>query len=150
MKPHIIIIIKNSFLSLCAREEQYLLQRKQQEEALRRQQPQGSASPSPHAAKTPLQDVSSAEVINFDNTSDNSSELVQDEDASGSGDESLAVVTATTTTTTNYTESSDRAIINHIYEIYSSLTSMEHKVGLRPLADITTALCRWVVVEMAG
>ena len=92
--------------------------------------------------------MSSAEVIDFDNTSDNSSELVQDDNGSGSGDESLAVVTATTTT--NYTESSDRAIINHIYEIYSSLTSMEHKVGVRPLADITTALCRWVIAEMPG
>ena len=119
---------------MCDREEQYLLQRKQQQEELSRQQPQDSAPPQREKAETPLQAVSSAETIDFENTTLNSSELVPDDDGSGSGDESLAVVGAVVaTTTTNYTESPDSAIINHIYEIYSSLTSMEHKVGVRRL-----------------
>ncbi|XP_076449348.1 uncharacterized protein LOC143285805 [Babylonia areolata] len=66
-----------------------------------------------------------------------------DDDGSGSGEATMkiwkttvAMTTTTTTTTTttsapsrrNTTMSSDQMIINHIYELYNSLSSMEHKV----------------------
>jgi hypothetical protein len=60
-----------------------------------------------------------------------------EDDGSGSGDEMVAVIMGSTVATgtevaaNNKTQSADSAIINHIYEIYSSITSMEHKVGMK-------------------
>ncbi|KAK7115038.1 restin homolog [Littorina saxatilis] len=120
------------------REEKYLMQRKEQEEALRRQL--GAKAPAPQTPQPqPVVNElelgeASAEIIDFENANLSSSASLEKGEGSGSGDEPIVVrdrgseAAATATTTVNYTESSDSAIINHIYEIYSSLTSMEHQV----------------------
>ncbi|XP_025076322.1 uncharacterized protein LOC112553366 isoform X2 [Pomacea canaliculata] len=53
---------------------------------------------------------------------------VQEETWSGSGEGVTLSPPAMTTLATATTTNGDNAIINHIYEIYSSLTSLEHKV----------------------
>nr|KAG5712693.1 hypothetical protein BaRGS_029748 [Batillaria attramentaria] len=105
------------------------------------QEQQGKTSAQPHTTvlegnNPVMQDESSAVIEEYSADA----MLKVEEEGSGSGDEVLSMTGLTTPTTTirranNYTDSPDSAIINHIYEIYSSLTSMEHKV-----AEIGTSL----------
>ncbi|KAL8616272.1 hypothetical protein ACOMHN_056215 [Nucella lapillus] len=142
------------------REEEYLLQRQKQQEALREQEqrtvnPQDittTSTPSLPEAVTTVMDFN--EVDNF-----TSSDLEDGGDGSGSGDESMpmgatAVSSLPPTSAVNNTDSSESAIINHIYEIYSSLSSLEHKVVEldSSLSVVSTELYRQqrvtVVVEL--
>ncbi|KAL8619454.1 hypothetical protein ACOMHN_011805 [Nucella lapillus] len=87
--------------------------------------PESSASPGIHHSN------SSGEADNHLEKLHNSG------DGSDGGEETIILETTTTVTMTastmttarrNTTERSDENIINHIYELYNSLTSMEHKV----------------------
>ncbi|XP_076470307.1 uncharacterized protein LOC143300484 [Babylonia areolata] len=117
------------------REEEYLLQRQKQKEALRKQEEEEAKNTQDTGTTTPPppQDATTT-VIDFDEAENvTATELEVGADGSGSGEESVVIATAAVSTSApssavNKTESSDSAIINHIYEIYSSLTSMEHKV----------------------
>lgn len=130
------------------REEQYLKQRQEQKDALQKQEGLKTRGSSNTGSQPAGVDVinggerSVGDVLNLDTVSLNTSLLLAGgEDGSGSGDESLSAAVhsalmttfdtttaSPATTTANLTRNSDSAIINHIYEIYSSITSMEHKV----------------------